>query len=426
MKKVILFILTITLTLVLFSCSSDVGGSYDTSIPQSEENSGDLTAQNSTISLNEPNTTSFYNSMSSDDIGVSYVTSIPQSEEKSSDLTTQNSTISLNEPNTTPFHNPISPDDIPDPFITYDPETEYYYALFTQVNRLEIFRSKQAANVFTDHDTNVIYIACGSHGIYGDIWAPEMHRGTDGLWYIYTSGRITETAGEKRIFILGSLTSDPFGEWEYKCMPAPSVFSIDPTVYTASDGTQYMCYSRVDPNYGQVLDIARMRSPTSIYEAKTIAKAELEWELKEPNVGSSAILEGAFFLENNGRLFLIYSANGCWNNHYALGVLEYKGGDMCSPESWKKHPEPLLVQGNNVYGPGHASFFRSPDNSEVWCAYHGMRQSNETVTYAPRYCNLQKVKFDETGYPILGQPIGYETPIAPPSGEVLDEVWNRP
>ena len=150
--------------------------------------------------------------------------------------TTQNSENTVKEPNMTPFHNPISPYDAPDPFMTYDPVTEYYYAIYTQGNRLELFRSKQAANVLTDRDSKIIYRADGSDGIYGDIWAPEMHRGTDGLWYIYTSGRITKTeGGEKRIFIVGSLTSDPFGEWEYKRKPAPNVFSIDPTVYTAPD-----------------------------------------------------------------------------------------------------------------------------------------------------------------------------------------------
>lgn len=373
--RLILLILAITLTLTSTSCEADIGKASDTSNAQASAATDDPTTQNS-------------------------------------------ETTTVKEPNMTPFYNPISPYDAPDPFMTYDPETEYYYAIFTQGNRLELFRSKQAANVLTDRDSKVIYRADGSDGVWGDIWAPEMHRGPDGLWYIYTSGRITKGDGEKRVFIVGSLTSDPFGEWEYKRKPAADVFSIDPTVYTAPDGTQYMCYSRVDSEYGQVLDIAKMKSPITIYEATTIAKAELEWELVAPYVGNLAILEGAFFLENNGRLFIIYSANGCWSNHYALGVLEYVGGDMCSPDSWEKHPEPLLTYGNGVYGPGHATFFRSPDGSEVWCAYHGMRQSNDTVTPAYRYFNIQKVEFDETGYPVMGQPVGYETPITPPSGEL--------
>ena len=98
-------------------------------------------------------------------------------------------------------------------------------------------------------------------------------------------------------------------------------------------------------------------------------------------------------------------------------MLEYVGGDLCNPASWQKHPEPLLTMGNGVYGPGHASFFYSPDGTEVFVAYHGMKEHNETVTWVPRYANVQRVTFDETGCPVLGQPIGYETDILPPSGE---------
>lgn len=321
--------------------------------------------------------------------------------------------------NTKRFYNPISEATIADPFITYDSKTQYYYGLYTMGDRLEIFRYKHAAELFVSGESKVIYRPNGEDGIWGDIWAPEMHRGSDGTWYVYASGRITpEPNGEKRIFAIASLSSDPFGDWEYIGMPAPDVFSIDPAMYTAHDGTQYMCYSKVHPEYGQVLEIARMVSPGVCGTGTTIARAELEWELVEPYVGSRAILEGAFFLENNGRLFIIYSANGCWSNHYALGVLEYIGGDFCSSDSWKKSSEPLLEYGNGVYGPGHASFFRSPDGTEVWCAYHGMKNSNDEEVPEYRFCNIQKVEFDFFGYPIMGQPIGSDTPIDPPSGEI--------
>ena len=337
--------------------------------------------------------------------------------EETTELTETVETTEAIEYNTEQFYNPIWPFDAPDPFITYDSETEYYYCLFTQGDRVEIYRSKHVADLVLDEDSKVIYRADGTNGIWGDIWAPEMYRGADGLWYIYTSGRITREAGEKRIFLLVSKTSDPFGEWEYAGRPAYDVFSIDPTIYTAPDGKQYMCYSKVHQTYGQVLDICEMKDPTLCLRSRTIARAELDWELVEPYTGTNAILEGAFFLENNGRLFIIYSANGCWSNHYALGVLEFTGDDLCDPASWTKHPEPLLVYGNGVYGPGHASFFRSPDGSEVWCCYHGMPHSNESVTYTNRYMHIQKVEFDDTGYPVMGLPIGGDTLIDPPSGE---------
>ena len=322
------------------------------------------------------------------------------------------------------FRNPISPFSAPDPFMTYVPETGYYYALFTRGSVLELFRSRHAADICTG-ESKVIYTPDGPRdGIWGDIWAPEMHRGNNGKWYIYTSGRAQEQPGEKRLFIMEALSDDPFGDWRFKCKPTPDVFSIDPTVYTAPNGQQFICCSRVD--HGQVLDVCALDNPWTFGSRRSmIARAEYGWELVPPYVGNGAINEGAFFVENGSRLFIIYSGNGCWSDHYCLGVLEFTGGDrgdpdqMTNPKNWFKHDTPLFVMGNGVYGPGHASFFRSPDGKELWCAYHGMKEHNETVTPAPRYFHIQKVEFDQSGYPVMGEPAGYEADLVPPSGEEL-------
>ena len=318
------------------------------------------------------------------------------------------------------FRNPIADFDTPDPFITYDRETGYYYSLFTRHDYLEIFRSKHVADIIRGGQSKVIYRPDGEKdGIWGDLWAPEMHRGSDGGWYIYTSGRITQGRGPKRMIVLRALTPDPFGDWEFVGMPTPDIFSIDPTSYIAKDGKQYLCNSRVDETLGQVLDIYEMRSPTELNTERwaNVAVAEKEWELVPPYVGDWACVEGGFFVEKNDRLFLIYSANGCWSDHYLLGVLEHVGGDLCDKANWKKHDKPLLVYGNGVYGPGHASFFYSPDGSELWCAYHGLKRHNENAEPDTRYMNVQRVDFDETGYPVMGQAVGYETDIPCPSGE---------
>ena len=46
-----------------------------------------------------------------------------------------------------------------------------------------------------------------------------------------------------------------------------------------------------------------------------------------------------------------------------------------------------------------------------------MKQHNETVTPAPRFFNIQRVDFDESGYPVMGLPVGYDVDLVPPSGE---------
>ena len=316
------------------------------------------------------------------------------------------------------FHNPMANHDSPDPFMTYDPVTGYYYALFTRHTRLEIFRSRHAGNIVRDGESKVIYTPNGERdGIWGDIWAPEMHKGSNGKWYIYTSGRIKPERSQKRLFIMEALTDDPFGEWQFKCKPSPDVFSIDPTMYTDKDGKQYMCYSLVEGE--QLLAIQEMVNPWTFGEKKAvIAKAEYDWELVEPYVGTEAINEGAFFVEKNGRLYIIYSGNGAFSDHYLLAVLEYMGGDLCDPASWKKHDKPVFTYGNGVYGPGHASFFHSPDGTELWVAYHGMNQHNEDAHEDIRYFNIQRFDFDETGYPLPQQPVGWDAEVTPPSGEI--------
>ena len=253
-------------------------------------------------------------------------------------------------------------------------------------------------------------------GIWGAIWAPEMHRGTNGKWYIYTSGFYDPKEWPKRLFVMESVSEDPFGEWQFKGKPAPDMYAIDPTVYTHTDGKQYICYSLVDNQ--QLLAIQEMENPWTFGEkSAVIACAEYDWELVPPYVGKGAINEGAFFVKNGDRLFIIYSGNGCFTAFYCLGVLEYMGGDLCDPASWKKHDKPLFVYGNGVYAPGHASFFRSPDGTELWCAYHCVKEYTEELKSTERFMCLQKVDFDESGYPVMGVPVSFDTDITPPSGE---------
>jgi GH43 family beta-xylosidase len=249
-----------------------------------------------------------------------------------------------------------------------------------------------------------------------------MHKAPNGKWYIYTSGSVSPIPGTKKcIFVLEGPSDDPFeGDWTFCGIPLADISSIDPTIYTAPDKKQYICYSRTGTEHGQILEIRDLINPYTYGDGYAIiAQAELDWELTPPYVGIRAIVEGPFFVEKNGRLFIIYSANGCWSDNYGLGVLEHMGGSLCDAKNWKKHDKPILVPGNGVFGPGHASFFKSPDGKELWCAYHGMKNHNESATVLPRYFNVQPITFDDTGFPVIGVPVGYDTELNSPSGEVF-------
>ena len=67
-----------------------------------------------------------------------------------------------------------------------------------------------------------------------------------------------------------------------------------------------------------------------------------------------------------GALHLAYSASASWSDDYALGLLTYRGGDILSASSWVKADAPAFTKRPEagVWGPGHNSFVRSPDDSE--------------------------------------------------------------
>lgn len=320
------------------------------------------------------------------------------------------------------FKNPISYDNFSDPFVTYDKHTGYYYFIAScQCDTLTIYRSKTVGDIIKNGDYKDVYVCTEKNAAWGPMWAPEMYK-VGKHWYIYTSCREVKSENPwdtKRLLILKSKKEDPFDGFEFGSKPDASIFAIDPTSVMI-DGKQYICYSEVNEKEDafQVLVIREMKDPLTFTDNKAvIARPTLPWELIPPYDGKEAIVEGAFFVEKQNRLFIIYSANGCWSDDYCLGVLEYMGGEVCDANNWKKYPNPLFVKGNGIYGPGHASFFDSPDGSELWCAYHCLLHSNPNRKEMVRNTCLQKVDFDETGYPVMASPVGIEKFIKSPSGE---------
>ena len=299
----------------------------------------------------------------------------------------------------------------PDPFVTYDPMTDYYYGMSTQNSEIVLHRSRVLSELFTGGESKKVYWT-GTQ-IFDSLWAPEMYY-MDGLWYIYSSGTEDPRNPVKRLFVLVSKTSDPFDGFRFKSYIDNSIFGIDPTVYIDDEsGKRYLCFSEVIDGL-QWLSIAELKKPWKIGPRTAICDPrDYEWD--------GMLNEGPFFVKHGKRLFIIYSACGCYDDNYKLGLLEYKGGDMLGKENWEKHPEPIFVKNPDacVFAPGHASFFTSPDLSETWIAYQCFYSTNaeNPARRRMRVCHVQPISFDETGFPVIGEPLSGDSLIPVPSGE---------
>ena len=321
------------------------------------------------------------------------------------------------------FMNPLGPDGHPDPCIVWCESEGCYYGISTSGNplwgddRIIMHRAKKFCDMFRNSESKVIYQSNPTDETYGFLWAPELHC-IDGKWYIYTSCQMSEENTVKHVIVLEAKTACLFDGFKFGAHINRDVFAIDPSVYKdETSGKLYICCSEVIKGTGQVLTIQEMKSPCEpIGERVVLTRAELPWELVSPYVGERSIAEGGYFVKSpNGRLFLLYSANGCWSDEYALGLLEYKGGEMVNASSWEKYPHPIVKKSDKVFGPGHATFFYSPDKTELWICHHCLEDTNPSVEPMKRPCHCQRVYFDETGFPHVGKLVSRDIPYPVPS-----------
>ncbi|WP_146894893.1 glycoside hydrolase family 43 protein [Adhaeribacter aerolatus] len=320
------------------------------------------------------------------------------------------------DPNTeTNFTNPILSSG-PDPWVIK--QGEYYYYTHTLGNRIGLAKTK-AVSRLSQSPLNTVWTPPAGTSYSTNLWAPELHF-INGKWYIYFAADDTRDINH-RLYVLENTAADPTtGEWVFKGKIADTSdkWAIDGTVLEYN-GQLYFIWSgwrgENDPGIQQ-LYIARMTNPWTLEGTRAmLSEPTYAWEK------NGLVNEGPQILKNSsGRVFLVYSASGCWTDDYALGMLTLKeGGNPLIPGDWTKSPNPVFKTkpASNAFGPGHNSFFKSPDGKEDWLIYHANSVAKQGCgdTRNPR---IQPFTWNADGTPNLGEPVSTGSPIPRPSGEV--------
>lgn len=319
------------------------------------------------------------------------------------------------------FTNPLLPSGA-DPFSFY--KDGCYYYTHTTGNSIVLWKTKNIANLKTA-DKKTIYTPPQGTLYSKEIWAPEIHL-IDGKWYAYFAADDGKN-DHHRMYVLENTASDPMqGEWIFKGKIAdPSdKWAIDGDVFSY-DGQLYMIWSgwEGDKNGQQNVYIAKMKNPWTIEGNRVlISSPTFDWEtigdLHDANNPSHVnVNEGPQSLMNDKKLFIVYSASGCWTDSYALGLFSFTGkNNLLDPAQWEKSAEPVFKQSkeNAVYAPGHNSFFKSPDGKEDWILYHANSLPGQGCG-KQRSPRAQKFTWKKDGTPDFGEPVKENTAIAVPS-----------
>ena len=95
----------------------------------------------------------------------------------------------------------------------------------------------------------------------------------------------------------------------------------------------------------------------------------------------STLNEGPAVLYHYDDIFVSFSASDSQCDYYAIGILEFAGGDPLDPSNWIKWENPVLSQNREegIYGPGHNSFTKVLVNGN-WVDYIVYHAHNKSVT----------------------------------------------
>lgn len=287
-----------------------------------------------------------------------------------------------------------------DPFVFY--HNGYFYRLYTTNESLHVSKATTIKGL-VDAEAVTVYVPEEGAPYGKEMWAPELHV-IDGKCYIYVAGDDGDNYNH-RMYVLYNDSDDPQKPYTMygKMVESADKWAIDQTVFSYN-GELYTAWSgwEGDENVCQNIYLAKMSDPLHISTDRVmISTPEYDWEKLGSSEHSPMINEGPFALQKNGKLFIIYSGAGSWCNHYCLGQLEFKGGDLLDPKNWAKSDKPVFMRNDKVNGPGHASFAVDTPEGD-WMFYHAFQDDDKGGWLK---CNAIAQKFTfENDMPVFGEP----------------------
>lgn len=324
----------------------------------------------------------------------------------------------------TSFRNPVLPqaaggEDSPDPWIFR--HAGRYWLTYTSTDHVELRSATSLAGLADARPRRLWPLAGRSEprDRCCQLWAPEIHRFGD-RWYLYyaATGPDSGGPGTHALHVLESSGADPAGPYRMKGRLAlPQPYAIDGTVARVG-GRLWLLYSGGAGFAPASLWIAPLRDPWTVGGPPLeISRPTLPWETV-----AFAINEGPQVLRHGGRLNVVYSASWCGTGAYSLGLLSVPASaNLLDAATWAnaKRPGPVFASdaAAGVFGPGHGSFFSSPDGRESWMVYHATEADEGCFTGGLRTTRAQRFGWNADGTPRFGAPAALSADLAAPGGD---------
>ena len=268
-----------------------------------------------------------------------------------------------------------------DPWVVY--HEGYYYLCFGALSSdgygIYITKSDSLFNLDNPIERVQVYKGTDDSRVKDSWYAPELHN-INGKWYVYAAPAIGgDTSGKHSMFVLEYDGDSPLADGvNTKYTGLGFMKGLNENARLNIDGT-YMKHNEKDyfiwSDQGS-LKIAELLGPTEIGPYHTISSPKYQWEMNVYTLN-----EGPAVLYHNDDIFVSFSASDSQCDYYAIGILEFAGGDPLDASNWTKWEEPVLSQNREegIYGPGHNSFTKVLVNGN-WVDYIVYHAHDKSVT----------------------------------------------
>lgn len=231
-----------------------------------------------------------------------------------------------------------------------------------------------------------------------EYWAPSVIE-NDGTFYMYYSSMPLSANDVHTQQIRLAVSNKPDGEFKYVCDVLPP-FSIDPHVVKNESGL-YMFYS-VNRYEGErvgtyIVCDKMLNFQQTANEPKTVVEPTQDEEIFEKdrfvNGQHWHTIEGAFYFEQGGYHYCMYSGNCYEKPTYHIGYAACKSnGSQLNKLDFVKHVEkefnPLIATDGAETSTGHNSLIKV--DGQYYVVYHG-RDVSSDMSKQPRTARICKL-----------------------------------
>ena len=267
--------------------------------------------------------------------------------------------------------------------------------------------------------TRILKFGVDGYPIRYAAWGPHLNY-VQGKWYIYYNGQTRNDTSfdSQRMWVMRSKTDSPYGPYEDLGEVIGSndtEWAIDGSIIERANGELYFVWSGIPDltSKHQATYIAKMSSPSRI-DRSTITQISYPTYNWECSVRPIQEGQRPISIDKNGKSIIMFSANASWSDYYCLGTLTNTDGNFLNAASWTKSAEPVFKSSSSIFGPGGASYVKSPDDREDWIIYHAAKQQGSGWD---RCIRAQKFSWTPAGDPLFGDPVGKGYKLIVPSGE---------